>query len=242
MLLSLFLSSSKGKGTVGSEVSTAVGRWPSGTFARPPQGVAVRLNDLFMPRRMEFKGWVTDYKQCRYQGPTDTEVLNLINDLHKMVLDAVQKNNDWEQTRNEQGTWPTKVMVSLWFSNEANLLTRIGLLDVMREELKKGPYKQKGQVVSPRLKSEKETTSEDPCFVLSRSRGDERGHVQDSLGSATAAKYTLEGEGLAGEGWDIKSEVIAGICTQFSEPLFGPLSTRSDEWVGFPVLFLTART
>ena len=62
-----------------------------------------------------------------------------------------KKYIDWEQTRNEQGTWPTKVMVSLWFSNEANLLTRIGLLDVMREELKKGPYKQKGQVVSPRL-------------------------------------------------------------------------------------------
>ena len=61
-------------GTVGSEVSTAVGRGPSGTFARPPQGVAVRLNELFKPRRMEFKGWVTDYKQCRYQGLTDTEV------------------------------------------------------------------------------------------------------------------------------------------------------------------------
>ena len=42
-------------------------------------------------------------------------------------------------------------MVSLWFSNEANLLTSIGLLDVMREELKKGLYKQKGQVVSSRL-------------------------------------------------------------------------------------------
>ena len=40
--------------TVGSDVSTAVGRGPSGTFARPPQGLAVRLSDLFMPRRMEF--------------------------------------------------------------------------------------------------------------------------------------------------------------------------------------------
>ena len=39
------------------------------------------------------------------------------------------------------------------------------------------------------------------------------------VGSAIA-KYTPEGEGLAGEGWDVKSEVIAGICTEFSEPLF----------------------
>ena len=38
--------------------------------------------------------------------------------------------------------------------------------------------------------------------------------------SAIAAKYTPEGEGLAGEGCDIKSEVIARICTEFSEPLF----------------------
>ena len=66
-------SGSGSGGTVGSEVSTAVGRGPSGTFARPPQGVAVRLNDLFMPRRMEFKGWVTDYMQCRYQGLTSAQ-------------------------------------------------------------------------------------------------------------------------------------------------------------------------
>ena len=83
-------SGSGSGGTVGSEVSTPVGRRPGGTFARPPQGVAVRPNVLFMPRRMEFKGWVTDYKQCRYQGLTDTEVLNFINDLHNMVPDTLE--------------------------------------------------------------------------------------------------------------------------------------------------------
>ena len=102
----------------GSDVSTAVG---SGAFARPPQGMAVRLNELLLPRRLEFKGWVTDHKQCRYQGLTDTEVSILTSDLHKMVPDI-----DWEQTKNEQGTWPTQIMVSLWSRNEANLLTRIG--------------------------------------------------------------------------------------------------------------------
>ena len=86
-------------GTVGSEVRTAVGKGPSGTFARAPPGVAVRLNDLFVPRRMEFKGWVTDYKQCRYQGLTETEVWNFIQELHRMVPDA-QKNVDWDPTKN----------------------------------------------------------------------------------------------------------------------------------------------
>ena len=29
-----------------------------------------------------------------------------------------------------------------------------------------------------------------------------------------AAKYTPEGEGLAGEGWNIKPDVVAAICTE----------------------------
>ena len=37
---------------------------------------------------------------------------------------------------------------------------------------------------------------------------------------AMAAKFTPEGEGLAGEGWNIKPEVVSAICTEFSEALF----------------------
>ena len=70
--------------TVCSDASKAVGKGPSGTFARPPLGIGNRLNDWFIPRKMEFKGWVTDDKQCSYQGLTDTEVSDFINDLQKM--------------------------------------------------------------------------------------------------------------------------------------------------------------
>ena len=195
--------------------------------------MAVRFNDLFMPRRNEFESLVTDYKQCNYQGLTDTEVSNLINDLHKMVPDALRKYIDWDQTRNEQGTWPTKIMVNLWFSNEANMLTRIGLPDVMREELKKGHYTQKDQVVSSRIELSTQRKPYAKAHALFKKgleevKGDKSkihvvyGKIQISffVGSAIAAKYTPEGEGLAGEGWDIKSDVIAGICTEFSEPFF----------------------
>ena len=34
------------------------------------------------------------------------------------------------------------------------------------------------------------------------------------------AKYTLEGDGLAGEGWNIKPEVVATIWTELCEALF----------------------
>ena len=49
-----------------------------------------------------------------------------------------------------------------------------------------------------------------------------RGKIQISffVVSAKAAKYTSEGEGLAREGWDITPDVIAAICTDFSEAPF----------------------
>ena len=50
------------------------------------------------------------------------------------------------------------------------------------------------------------------------------------------------GKSLSGERWDLNSEIIAGICTEFSEPFSNNLSTRFDEWVGFPAFFLTAMT
>ena len=40
------------------------------------------------------------------------------------------------------------------------------------------------------------------------------------VGSAIAAQFTPEGEGLAGEGWNLKPDVIAAIWTDFSEAPF----------------------
>ena len=43
------------------------------------------------------------------------------------------------------------------------------------------------------------------------------GKIQISffVGGAMAAKFTPEGEGLAGEGWIFKPDVISAICTEF---------------------------
>ena len=48
------------------------------------------------------------------------------------------------------------------------------------------------------------------------------GKIQISffVGSAIAAKYTSEGEELAGEGWSFIFDVIESIFTDFSEALF----------------------
>ena len=71
----------------------------AGPSARPPPGIGNRRNDFFMPIKMEFKGWVTDYKQCGYQGHTDTEVANVITDLQEMLRDQYQKNIDGDQNQ-----------------------------------------------------------------------------------------------------------------------------------------------
>ena len=47
------------------------------------------------------------------------------------------------------------------------------------------------------------------------------------VGSAPAAKYTPEGEGLAGDGWNIKFSVFGAICTEFNEPLFDAIVNSS---------------
>ena len=56
-----------------------------------------------------------------------------------------------------------------------------------------------------------------------------------------AAKYTPEGEGLAGEGWNIKPDVIAAICTDFNAAFSKQLSNQADAQVAFFDSILTAR-
>ena len=122
----------------------------SSTFARPPP-LSSRWNDTFIRRKMEFKGWVTDYSESCFQGVTDDEVTELLIDLERMVPQQAQKWIDWDQTRKEHGTWPRKIMVIMWCKHEANLVTMIDWLKIMKEELDKAAYKIGGQNVKARL-------------------------------------------------------------------------------------------
>ena len=72
---------------------------------------ASKYSEIFIPRKMEFNGLVTDYKQCNFQVLTANEVTIFIKDLQKMVPNEFHKYIDWDQTRTEQGTCPTKTLV-----------------------------------------------------------------------------------------------------------------------------------
>ena len=49
--------------TARSEGSTAVGKGAGGIFARQPPDIAARHNEIFVPRKMKFKGWVAENKR-----------------------------------------------------------------------------------------------------------------------------------------------------------------------------------
>ena len=217
--------------TVCSDARTTVGKGPSGTVARPPPGIDIRLKDFFMPRKMELKGWVPDYGRCSYQGLTETEVSNFIKDLHQMVLDQYRKYRligikpGLNKEHGRPKTWSVcgsamKLICQRWSG-------------CWTSSKRKDPYKLRGREVSSRLEMSPERTplAEGPCFVLQRlHRGDVVfGKIQISVfvGSVIAAKYIPEGDGHAGEGWTIKSEVIARICTEFRKALCEVVATSS---------------
>ena len=100
---------------------------------------------------MEFKVWVTHYSKSSFQGVTVDEVMKLLSDLERMVPQQAQKWIDSDQTKKEQGTWPRKIMVSMWFKHDTNLVTMIDLLEIMKNELEKAAYKIHGQNEKARL-------------------------------------------------------------------------------------------
>ena len=113
--------------TVFSEASTGVGLGSSGTFGRALD------SEIFISRKMEFEGCVTDYKKCSFQGLTANEVTNVIRKIQKVVPNVFHKYIDWDQTRTEQGIWPTKTFVNMSFKNETNMATMNGMLEMVKK-------------------------------------------------------------------------------------------------------------
>ena len=88
--------------------------------------------------------------------------------------------------KQKQGTWPKQIVVKMWFSNEANLPMRIGLLDIIRTELKKEPYKLRERVVSCRLElspKRKPLAKAHALFhkVLKEVKGDDQWNISNKL-------------------------------------------------------------
>ena len=189
--------------------------------------------------RWNLKAGVTDYKRCSSEGLTADEVTHVIGDLQLLVAKEVHQYIDWNETRTEQGNWPTKTIVNMWFKNDTNLATTTGLLKIVKDELKQMPYNLHEQEVSARLEMslKKKHLEKGTCLVLQRPQKQwVEMNLSFFMGSAIVAKYTPEGEGLAGEGWNSKPGDFEAICTVFSGPLFEAIvnsTGRANCWVRF---------
>ena len=115
------------------------------------RGIASRDNEVFIPRKMEFEGWFTDYTRSSFQRITNEEVMVMIVDLEKMLPSQFHQYIDWDHSRKEPGNWTTKTIVNMWFNNETTLATMIGLLKVVKADLKNVSYKIRDQEVTARL-------------------------------------------------------------------------------------------
>ena len=161
--------------TLCSEAGTGVGLGASGTLARPPV-LASWFNEIVIPRKVEFKGWIKDYTRSSFQGITDEEVMVFIVDLQKIMPGQFHQYVDRDQSRKEQGNWTTRTTVNMWFKNETNLASMTGVLKVAKEELKEKCNKIRDQEVSARPGSEspKEILCESARPVLQGTESSER--------------------------------------------------------------------
>ena len=106
-----------------------------------------RYSEMFIPRKMEFKGWVTGYKKCSFQDSRPTRS-RISSEIYKRCC-RVNFTSTLTGTKpgQKQGNWPTKTFVKMWFENETNMATMIGMLGIGKHELKKIPCKLHDEVV-----------------------------------------------------------------------------------------------
>ena len=156
-----------------SEASTGAALG-SGTFYRPSL-LATRWSDTWVPGKLEFKEWNPDFTKRNIQGIPDSQEKTVLDDLEKMMPHEVRKWLNWEQTRNEQGTWPRTTILSLWFIHDTGWMMMIEILKMMRDDLSKTQFRVNGKRVRTNQEmSPKETSGTSSDVVLQRPQGSRR--------------------------------------------------------------------
>ena len=204
--------------TVSSAPSTGVGFARSGTRARPPS-LAARWGDTWNPGRLEVQGWVTDWSQRHLTGISDDEVKVVFEEIENLMPSDVKQWTNWAQTKESQGLWPRKTMVSLWFVHGTGNMMMIEIFKVMKTKVENKNYEVNGEDVKVNLEvsPQKKPLSRAHamfCKAFNEAIRDKSkiksiwGALQVSyfagvgpMGNRSlAAKYTMEGEGHVQEG------------------------------------------
>ena len=65
----------------------------------------------------------------------DDQLRTILEDLERLMPLEVKKWMDWDQTKDNEGSWPKTNMVSLWFKHDTGFM--LMNVKVMRAELDK---------------------------------------------------------------------------------------------------------
>ena len=79
------------------------------------------------------------------KGVGQSSKKTVLGDLEKSMPQEVRKWINWEQTTNEQGPWPTRTMLSLWFIHDTGLMMMIEIMQLMRDELDGAEFCENGE-------------------------------------------------------------------------------------------------
>ena len=145
-------------------------------------------------------------------------------------------------------------MVNMWFSNGTNLPMRVGLLDIIRTELKKGPHELRGREVSSRLElSRKRKPLAKAHALFYKGLKEVKGDEAMALPTKKFFEFYRRQRGFWRQNTLLKDKVLQEKDGPSSRTLFPAivqssvrlslrlLSIQADERVGRPDSYLTAK-
>ena len=101
-----------------------------GLSAQPPTIFCGMWQSEWVPRKIEIKGWKTGLvEKTQIQGIQDDEATKIMDDISAAMVAEVKAKINWEHLKENQGPWPRKTIVNLWFGHGTEMGMMVQLLE-----------------------------------------------------------------------------------------------------------------
>ena len=135
-------------GALSSAASTGFGLG-SGTFAPPP--LAARWQDGWVPRTIEVKGWVADWRTNTSKRFKDDQAKRILEEIEVAVATEVKGKSTEPSRKKNHVPWYIKTMVGPWFFHGTEMIIMIETLRNVREVLSDKNYKVNREILRANL-------------------------------------------------------------------------------------------
>ena len=105
-----------GRCAISSAASTGYGLG-TGTFTRPPP-LGQNWKEIWVPRKLEVKGWVTLWSKRQIIGPDDDQIKGVLDQLAELMTKEAKDCIDWTQSKENQGLRLKNTQVGLWCTTD----------------------------------------------------------------------------------------------------------------------------